>query len=129
MIDGDRAEFDDYDSEDYDMYNYDNLMDRNRRMDLELPLPVGKVTSYSQYLNYQQQAELRQRRPYRPVRRRPLRGRVGPSGLMNQNIPNRQNLPPIRAPELHKVPGRIQGLQIDRNHNVPYSSGPNRGWC
>ena len=42
MIDGgDRAEFEQYDRDDYDMYNYDNIMDRNRRMDTELPTPVS----------------------------------------------------------------------------------------
>jgi hypothetical protein len=39
MIDGDRAEFDDYDRSDYDMYSYDNKEDGNRRMDTELPQP------------------------------------------------------------------------------------------
>ena len=62
------------------------------------------------------QAELRQRRPYRPVRRRPVRGRVGPPHIINQNIPNIHKTAPIRAPELHKVPGRIQGLQIERGY-------------
>jgi len=110
MIDGDRAEFDEYDPIDYDMYSYDNQMVSNRRIDAELPTP----------------AELRQRQPYRPPRRRPMRGPIRPTNMRNQNLPKRHNAPPIRAPELHKVPGRIQGLQIDRNHNVPYSTGQNR---
>jgi len=110
MIDGDRAEFEEYDPVDYDMYSYDNQMVSNRRIDAELPTP----------------AELRQRQPYRPPRRRPMRGPIRPTSLRSQNIPKRHNSPPIRAPELHKVPGRIQGLQIDRNHNVPYSTGQNR---
>ena len=38
LVDGDRAN--DYDPEDYDQYNYDNLIDANRRMDSELPQPV-----------------------------------------------------------------------------------------
>jgi len=97
LVDGDRAN--DYDPEDYDQYNYDNLIDANRRMDSELPQP----------------AELRQRRPYRPSRRRPMRGPIRPTGARIDHISNRQSLPPIRAPELHKVPGRVQGLQIDRN--------------
>ena len=45
MIDGDRAEFDDYDRADYDMYSYDNKEDGNRRMDTELPQPVSKDQS------------------------------------------------------------------------------------
>jgi len=110
LIDGDRAEFDDYEPSDYDLYSYDTETGGNRRMDAELPQP----------------AELRQRRPYRPPRRRPIRGPIRPTNLRSQNLPNRNNVPPIRAPELHKVPGRIQGHQIDRNHNVPYSSGPGR---
>ena len=45
MIDGDRAEFDDYDRADYDMYSYDTNEDGNRRMDTELPQPVSKDQS------------------------------------------------------------------------------------
>ena len=45
-----------------------------------------------------------------------MRGRVGPPHIINQNIPNIHKTAPIRAPELHKVPGRIQGLQIERGY-------------
>ena len=43
MIDGDRAEFDEYDPMDYDMYSYDNQMVSNRRIDAELPTPVISI--------------------------------------------------------------------------------------
>ena len=42
MIDGDRAEFEEYDPVDYDMYSYDNQMVSNRRIDAELPTPVWR---------------------------------------------------------------------------------------
>ena len=56
-----------------------------------------------------------------------MRGRVGPPHIINQNIPNIHKTAPIRAPELHKVPGRIQGLQIERGYNQEYIPGGYRG--
>ena len=56
-----------------------------------------------------------------------MRGRVGPPHIINQNIPNIHKTAPIRAPELHKVPGRIQGLQIERGYDLQYIPGGYRG--
>ena len=97
-MDGDRANYLDYENSDYDLYSYEDPIEGRTTVDENLPSP----------------SSLRQVRPYRKLRRRPYSGRY--------SLNMRDRLPPRRNPEIHKIPGRIQTVPGGRR----FSAGEDR---
>ena len=109
-MDGDRADFLDYENADYDLYAYDNDIAEDRSIsDEEDDLPEA--------------AHLRQlplhQRPFRPLRRRP-------HGQRKRFYPGQQKLPP-RGQQQLRPPGRPGKQQLQQQHQLPPPGGLNPG--
>ena len=85
VVDGDRAEYSDYETDDYDLYSYEEDIAESRSVDETLPTP----------------AMLRQRRPFRKYRRRPNR-----KGYLMK----KDKFYGGRNPQIYQIPGRIQSV-------------------